>query len=246
MLIETGGLDGNGGVLAGSAGTDKIDRGGEILHVQAYPQLIGQAGIGEVQPHAAALLLHIDADRRVGQVNDDVTFTLLATLEIQAANSRPAGRRRRTAHRCLLTAAPVTVTGLGRGSCRSGCAGIPRRLVGTNQNVQVVTVDAGGIGRKIRQVDDQSRTIIGFHHSQAAGVAQAKFTGAFAQLVLDTRQVDGNPGWLVDGIALGCGRHRLVEGQFEFHPFPGQRGHIETFKVGRKHQRAEQRKHGCE
>ena len=246
MLVEPGGLDGNGGVLAGSTGADEIDRGGEILDVQTHPQLVRQAGVGEVQPYAAALLLHIDTDRRIGQVDDDIALALLATLEVQAADSRPAGHRRRAAHRGLLTAAPVTVTGLGRSSCRSGCAGIPRRLVGTNQNVQVVTVDAGGIGRKIRQVDDQSRTIIGFHHSQAAGVAQAKFTGAFAQLVLDTRQVDGNPGWLVDGIALGRGRHRLVEGQFEFHPFPGQRGHIEAFKVGRKHQRAEQRKHGCE
>src|SRR5690606_16171104 len=110
-----------------------------------HAQLIRQLGSGEIEADAAALLLHIDTDARIGEVDDDVAFTLIATLEVQASDGARTGHRCRAGYRWLIGTAPVTGAGLGRhGSCRS--CGITRSLAGTDHHVEAVALGAGCVG----------------------------------------------------------------------------------------------------
>ena len=223
MFEEAGRLDADAGILSRSAGVDEVHRSGEVLHIQTYAQLIRQAGIGEVQTHATTLLLYIHTDGRVRQVDNHVTFTLLTALEVQTANGTATGHCCRTGYGRLISTAPLAATGLGRGARGNRCScGIARSLTSANQDIQVVAIGTGSVGSQIGQVDDQAGAIIGLYHGQAAGITQPQLAAALAQTVLDARQVDGDTRRLIDGIALGRGRHRLIKGQLEFNSLPRQ------------------------
>ena len=115
MLVETGRLDIDAGIFARGAGVDEVHRCGEVLHIQAYAQLVRQAGIGEGQAHTSSLFLHIHTDGGVGQIYNDIAFTLLAALEVQAADCAITGSRSGAGYRRLVGTAPVTSSAaLGR------------------------------------------------------------------------------------------------------------------------------------
>src|SRR5690606_36778318 len=114
MFVETGALAIDDRILTRGAGIDEVHRRGEVLHIQAHAQLIRQLGSGEIEADAAALLLHIDADARIGEVDDAVAFSLVATVEVRATDGTPSGHIYRAGYRRLLGTAPVTRTGLSR------------------------------------------------------------------------------------------------------------------------------------
>src|SRR5690606_18155996 len=210
MLVETGRLDIDGCIRTGGICIDEVDRCGEILHIQPYAQLVGQLGGREHQPHTTALLLHIHADGWIRQINDDVAFALLATLEVETADGTGTGDSCRAGYRRLIRSPPVASAGLG---LAAGCGwrrcGIARRLTGADQNIQIVTLGPGSVRGQIGQIDDQAGTIIRFDNRHAAGIAQAQLAIALAQTVLDTRQVDGDTRRLIDGVAFRRSGYRL-------------------------------------
>lgn len=93
VIVIAGGFDIDQRTPAFGTRADEIDRGGEVLHVQANPQGLGQLRIAEVQANTPALFLDVRADRRIGEVDDHIALALLAALEIDVADgmARHAG-----------------------------------------------------------------------------------------------------------------------------------------------------------
>ncbi|MCY1398128.1 hypothetical protein D9M71_131540 [compost metagenome] len=178
------------------------------------------------------MFLDVRTDAGIGQGDNHIALTLLATLEVDVFDAPPRtgvvldrlrcgqargrrGRRRGSGNRTRC--------------CRSR-GGI------AHQHIEVTAIHAGAVGHERGQVDDQSSAILGFHHGHAAGITHAQFPILRAQFVGHARKIQGYAGWLLDGIATRRG-HWLVEGQLEFDPVPRQCRDIQPLQVRRQQRR---------
>ncbi|MNX75155.1 hypothetical protein D3C86_1066160 [compost metagenome] len=224
VIERAAGLNADDGSIAARAGIDELHGRGEILHVQTHAQRLGQSGFGKADDDLAVALLYVGRNRWIRQVDHHVAFALGSPLEIHTPNGLACRRG---------------------GSCRNRrcCGRLPgcRRFDSLPDNYQqIVAFNSRVVRGRLGQVDDQSRTVPGFHHRRTSGISTAQIVSLARQLTGDTRQIQGNPGWRIRRVAVGH-RGRRIERQLQLDTVTRQRSDIQRLEIGRLYHRRQQR-----
>ena len=146
MLILAFGSNDHAGVLTLHKGVDGLNRGGEVDHIQAPLKLLRDRGVQKVEDDLARLFPDINADGRLGQINNDLGVPLGTPAKIdglQAVLARLTGAYK-TRHPGLL--GPDNRA--------------DRRRYGQNK---IVAFDACGIGHRFNQVEHHPRAVLRFN-----------------------------------------------------------------------------------
>ena len=195
------------------AGVDVLYRGGEVDDVEALPQILGQAGVGELDEYLATAFTGADRDVRVGETDDDASLALGATTEIDFLDVMQAG-----GGACLRR---------GR-LCSSGaCSGA---AAGDGQD-NVAACHLALEGGKLHEVENHSGTITGLDGGDALDEAGADVLVLPLQAAGGLREIKHHPRRMIDGEAAWLGGG-AVERQAYLHAVAGQGGKGDVLQSG--------------
>ncbi len=159
----------------GYTGIDKVNRRCKILDIQTRTQCFRQLRFGKCDANFATLLLDIRRDTGVREIDNQIAFTLLATLKINIPN-------------CLGCGGHISFNGRSLNGLRHRRSGTrQQRLARTNHHVKVITLNTGRVRRKRSKVNNQTGAIFSLDYSQAACITRTQLTILDPQLAGDSR-----------------------------------------------------------
>ena len=185
-------LDHHAHAVTALEGGDGLDRRGEVGHVHAAAQLLGQRRAQELHHQRLALLADVHAHLRARQVDDDAAGAVAAAAEVDLAN----GQR-------------LVVLRRGKLGLRAGAGG--HRAGRVEQHEHRLALQFHAVGGGLAQVQHQPGALTRLRDVGRAHVALVQLHRTLGQRAAHAGQVDGHTRRRLHDEAAGHGRQRLAE-----------------------------------